>query len=198
MKKKKKKVEQRSERGRRLRELDKLRLTRTQWKGFAQWVLYGLALVLTVVLQNVILNRIALFGLHINLVPCLVGCVCVIEGPDRGSVFALLAGLFWASVGGDYGFVSILVLTMGGMGIGLLLSGWLRVNVLSCVVLCLLLALVNDGIIFLLRLFLHTVRVPQYWRISLPSTLISGVFCPAYYYLFRVFHRVGGAANCSE
>ncbi len=179
-------------------ELQKLRITKKQWKNVLKWVLYAGAFAMTVVLQGVIFSRIPVFGAKVNLVPYFVGCVCIIEGADSGSFFALLASLAWALYGGDFGFVSVLVLTCGGMGLGLLMRDLLQKQILTCVLCCFVLCLCHDSAIFLLRLYLNTVAARQYFRILLPSTLLGALSCPVFYYLFGAIHRMGGNTAWNE
>ncbi len=180
-----------------LQQLQKLRITRQQWIIILKWALYAAAFIFTLVIQGVILNRHPLFGIRVNLVPYFVGCVCVIEGADAGSVFALVVSLAWALSGGDLGFVSILVLTLGGMGLGIAMENLLREHVVTCIVCCFVLCLCHDSVIFLLRLFLHTVTARQYFRILVPGVLLGIPSCPVFYYLFRLIHRVGGGSKWS-
>ena len=179
-------------------QLQKLRITRQQWRTLLKWALYAVAFIAALVIQGVILSRHPLFGVKVNLVPWFVGCVCFIEGGDSGSIFALIVSLAWALSGSDLGFVSILVLTCGSMGLGLLMQNYLRPHLITCVVLCLILALCHDSAIFLLRLFLHTVTPRQYLRICLPGTLLGLPSSVLFYYLFGPIHRVGGGAAWNE
>ncbi len=181
-----------------LAQLKKLRITKKQWKTILKWTLYACALVATLVLQGVILSRLPVLGAKVNLVPYFVGCVCIIEGADSGSLFALLASLVWALSGGDLGFVSILVLTCGSMGVGLLMQKLLRRQLLSCILCCFALSLCHESAIFLLRLFLRTVTPWQYLRLALPSILLGIPSCPVFYYLFRAIHRVEGESKWNE
>lgn len=172
----------------------KLHITRLQWRIFLKWALYAAAFLATVVLQTVILSRLPVFGAKVNLVPYFIGCVCIIEGADSGSVFALITSLVWAMSSGDLGYVSILVLTCGGMGLGLLMQKLFRRQLLTCIALCFALSLCHESAIFLLRLFLDAAAGSQFFRILIPGVLLGIPSCPVFYYLFRVIHRVGGNA----
>lgn len=177
-----------------LSQIKKLHITRSQWRIFLKWALYAAAFVATVVVQSVILSRLPVFDAKVNLVPYFIGCVCLIEGADSGSIFALITSLVWALSGGDLGYVSILVLTCGGMGIGLLVKRFLRLQLLTCIICCLLLSLCHESVIFLLRLFLKTATAQQYFRILIPGVLLGIPSCPVFFYLFRAIHRVGGSS----
>ena len=172
--------------------LQKLRITKKQGRTLLKWVLYAAVLVVIVVVQGVILSRLPLFGAKVNLLPCYVMCVCIVEGADRGGVFALFASLVWALSGAQLGAVSILVLTLGGLAAGILMERLLRDNLVTCVLCCLAVTLVHESAILLLLLFLGQVTPFQYVRILLPGAAFSVVPCPAFYYLSRAITRVGG------
>lgn len=175
------------------RRLQKLRITKKQGRTLLKWALYAAVLVAIIVVQGVVLSRLPLFGARLNLICCYVVCVCVVEGPDRGGVFALCASLVWALSGAQLGFVSILVLTLGGMLCAIAMERLLRDNLATCAICCFAVSLVHESAIFLLLLFLHRVTGYQYLRILLPSVLFSMVGCPAFYYLARAITRVGGS-----
>ncbi len=182
----------------RLSQLKKLRITRNQWRCILKWALYSLSLVGILVIQSVILSRLPVLGAKVNLVPWFVGCVCFIEGPDSGSIFALLSSLVWALSGGDLGFVSILVLTFGGMGIGLLVERLFRRQIFVCMACCLLLSLCHEGAIFALRLYLHTVTPAQFFYILIPGVLLGIPACPVFFYLCRAICRTEGGRLWNE
>ena len=96
--------------------LSKLYLTQKQRRTALHWALYGLVLLVLSVLQDVILCHVRLFGASTELVPCAIFLICVLEGAEKGSVFALVASLaylFSGSAPGAYAMVFITVLAIG-------------------------------------------------------------------------------------
>ena len=67
-------------------------------RNFAiKWLLYGLATLLFVVLQSLLLNHITLWGIHPFLLPLIVALATMWEG-NEGVVFSLIFGLDRKSV----------------------------------------------------------------------------------------------------
>ena len=75
--------------------LSKLQLTKLQQKQVLKWALYGLLLLILSVLQDVVLCRLRLWGGTTDLLPCAIFTICLLEGTERGSVFALVASFFY-------------------------------------------------------------------------------------------------------
>lgn len=173
--------------------LQKLRITKRQARSLVKWAVYAALLGVLLVIQGVILSRLPIFGVKLNLIPCYILCVCVVEGADRGGVFALLAGTVWALCGADLGPVSIIVLTIWGLLTGILMERLFRNNIFTCLLCCFGGCLVNETVTFFLLLFLGRVTAFQYVRIALPAVAMSMVGCPIFYYLSRLITRIGGS-----
>ena len=99
----------------------KLLLTRLQRRGVLKWSLYALVLVALSVLQDVLLCRVRIFGASTELVPCGIFLICILEGMERGSVFALIASLIYLFSGSAAGVYSIVFITALAVGVS-----WLR------------------------------------------------------------------------
>lgn len=93
--------------------LAKLFLTPTQRRSLLKWTLYALVLVVLAVVQDVLLSRVHIFGATSELVPCGIFLICILEGIERGSIFALVSSLvylFSGTAAGNYSVVFITVL----------------------------------------------------------------------------------------
>lgn len=91
----------------------KLFLTPTQRRSLLKWTLYAVVLVVLSVVQDVLLSRVRLFGATSELVPCGIFLICILEGIERGSIFALassLVYLFSGTAAGNYTVVFITVI----------------------------------------------------------------------------------------
>lgn len=71
------------------------RLTRQQRLRLTKWALYALTVMLCLVIQDVVLARLFLFGATADLAVCAIAVITVLEGTEAGSVFVLLASLFY-------------------------------------------------------------------------------------------------------
>lgn len=94
----------------------KLYLTHKQRKSILKWALYGALLLALSLLQDVVLCKLRLFGATTELVPVGIFLICILEGAETGSIFALvssLAYLFSGTAAGPYSMVLITVLAIG-------------------------------------------------------------------------------------
>lgn len=73
--------------------LKTLRMTQQQRLRLLKWGLYVLSIVLALVIQNVIMSRVRIFGTTTDLPVCVILLIAVLEGTEVGSVFVLLASL---------------------------------------------------------------------------------------------------------
>ena len=105
---------------------EKLLLTRLQRKEARKWFLYGLVLLVLSVLQDVLLSRMRVFGATTELVPCAIFMICLLEGLERGSVFALVASLLYLFSGTAAGIYSMVLITALAVAVMLLRQSWLQ------------------------------------------------------------------------
>ena len=89
----------------------KLYLTKKQRRSILRWALYALVLLVASVVQDVMLSRMKLFGATTDLVPCGIILICILEGAQKGSVFALVASMLHMFAGGMPGAYSMVFLT---------------------------------------------------------------------------------------
>lgn len=133
--------------------LSHLYITGIQRRKLLLWGLYGAVLVLLSVVQDVLLCRVRVLGATTDLVPCAIILISILEGPERGSVFSLVASalyLFSGMAPGVYAMVIITVLSVFG---GIIRQGYLQKRFFS-VALCVAAAtLIYEMGIFLLGLF---------------------------------------------
>jgi hypothetical protein len=92
--------------------LSRLMLTKKQQKTLFKWVFYGLFLVALSVVQDVLLSRVRLFGATTELVPCAIFLICLMEGTQRGSIFALVASFIYLRSGSAPGPHVLVLITV--------------------------------------------------------------------------------------
>ena len=93
--------------------LSKLYLTKLQRQNLLKWFLYGLLLLILSLLQDVVLCRFRLFGATTELVPIGIFIISILEGTQRGCVFALVASIlymFSGTAAGPHAMVAITVM----------------------------------------------------------------------------------------
>ena len=147
------------------------KLTRLQKLRLLKWALYTLIVVMSLVLQDVIMSQMRLFGATTDLAVGSILLITVIEGTEVGSLFVLIAALVYWFSGSAPTPLCIFLLTAFGIGATMFRQMfWHRSR--GTVTLCACLALT------LYELGLFGVGVFQgltYWG-RLPAFLLTSVY----------------------
>ena len=93
----------------------KLLLTQKQRRSVLKWLLYSLTCVAGLVLQDSMLAQLRLLGGCFELAPALIILICVLEGTENGSVFALVASMIYVFSGTGQDRYCILYLTLAAV-----------------------------------------------------------------------------------
>ena len=168
-------------------------LTQRQWRGILKWSLHSLLFLLVLTFQDVVLAKHPVFGVKLSLVPLLLICVCIREGPEGGGLFTLLAALFWCLSGADYGNLSLAILPICSILAAVLCRALLKVRFLPTFLCCLAISLTNETVIFIFKLILSGVAPENYQRVLLPRVGLSILTLPLLYYAVKAIHRTGGS-----
>lgn len=104
----------------------KLLLTPKQRKSVLKWLLYSLICVAGLVLQDSMLSRVRLLGGGFELAPALIILICVLEGCENGSVFALAGSMVYVFSGSGQDRYCILLLTLAAVLAAAFRQGYLR------------------------------------------------------------------------
>lgn len=92
------------------------RMTQLQRLRLSKWLLYVLTIVAALVLQDVIMSQISIFGATTDLAVCVILMITVIEGTEVGSLFVLFASLFYYFSGSAPMAACVGLLTFWGIG----------------------------------------------------------------------------------
>lgn len=168
--------------------LDKLVLTQKQRRSLLKWTLYALVLLALSILQDVLLSRVRLWGGTTELVPCGIFLICILEGMERGSVFALTASLVYLFSGSAAGAYSVVFITVLAVLVTAFRQGYLQAG-FGAAVLCTGIAmLVYELSIFSITLFLGQVRPANF-----PGFLVTAILTmPAIPALYPIILSIGG------
>jgi hypothetical protein len=173
--------------------LDKLYITPRQWLQIARWSIYAALFLFAMMVQTVVLGNRLIFGVHPELIPVVITCVCLREGPERGGLFALLTSLIWCLSGADMGSVSIAVLTivpvLGALACRTVLANRFAPTLLFCF----LTLLGNQGVIFCILLLLGRLAATAFLAQVVPCVLVSVVTMPLFYWLVKTIARIGAS-----
>lgn len=173
--------------------LSKLFITQKQRRGILKWSLYALVLLVLSVLQDVILCRVSIFGATTDLVPCGIFVICVVEGAEKGCVFALCASMLYLFSGTAPGVYAPVFITALAVAVSIFRQAYLQKS-LSAAMLCVGFALaVYELALFLIGLFLG-LTVPA--RIGgFGVTFLLSVLCvPLLYPVCLSIETIGGEA----
>ena len=171
--------------------LDKLYITPRQWMRILRWSLYFLLVVAVMMLQTVLIGNRLIFGVKLDLIPLVLFCVCLREGPDRGGVFCLLSSLFLALSGADQGALLIFLLTVLPVLASLLMRKIFVMHFLSTLVTCGVLLLLTQSVCFVFRLMNGATAGSLYFTRLLPMVVVSLLFQPVIYWLVKSIGKIG-------
>ena len=172
---------------------DKLRLTPLQRKSVLKWMLYSAVCVAGLVLQDSMLARLRLFGGCFDVTPALIVLICVLEGSENGSLFALLASMVYVFSGTGQGHYCIAMLTLAAVLATAFRQSYLRRGAgsdLICV----------GGAMVLYEMAVFTAGVVQgltyraRWGVFLMTAIISTLAAGAVYTLLKYIGTIGGNA----
>ena len=158
-----------------------------------KWLVYGLGLLLLWLMDAYILPRFPLFGFTPMLLPLAAAAVAVLEGAFAGAGFGLSVGLLWElTYPGGFGGL-IIGLTAAGMAMGVVSQYALRQSFPGFLVCSAGLLFLLDGLRTLLRLLTHTASLGQLLSVAIPECLLTMLWSPVVWLVFRAVHRrVGG------
>lgn len=171
--------------------ISKLYLTQAQRKTMLKWFLIGLMLTVVSVLQDVVLCRIRLYGATTAMVPCAIFLIAVMEGAERGSVFALVASFVYQFSGSAPGMYAMVLLTGFAVAASIFRQSYLQKSFGSDL-LCTALAMVAYELAvfcvgYLLGLTILS-RLPGF----LLTAVMSVICAPVLYPIVRATESIGG------
>lgn len=173
--------------------LNKLYLTQKQRKTLLKWVLYGVILLVLSVLQDTIFCHIRFWGARLDLVPCAIILICVVQGAESGSIFILTASALFLFTGTAPGAYVIAYMTILGLTVTLLRQSYLR-NGFSAVMLCTAAAyLLYELAVFFTGLYLQQTTLDKLYRFLLTAGLTFPL-APMLYPITLAVDKVGGEA----
>ncbi|MBQ7345462.1 MAG: hypothetical protein IJW45_05310 [Oscillospiraceae bacterium] len=171
--------------------LGKLLLTRKQRKTLLRWTLFSLVCLVALLLQDVVMSRVSIFGATTDLVPCCILTICILQGAESGCIFALSASVFFFLSGSSPGAQCIPLITALAVFAAMFRQAYLRQG-FATLMLCLSLSL--------LVYELATFGIGAFLGYTLPARL--GSFCisclitlatvPLSYPILKAIGKIGG------
>ena len=172
-------------------QLNKLWPTPQQQLRMLQWLLYAAVCLVGLLAQDVVLYRLDLAGGCTDLVPCLILMVTVMQGGERGSVFALVLSVLYFFSGSAAGFYVIPLLTAVAVFAAIFRQAFLRRG-LWAIVLCTALGLVLYELgLFGVTLFLKLTTGARVGA-TLLTALLTLLAVPVFYPVLLAIGKLGG------
>lgn len=166
-------------------------LTERQRKSLLKWGLYGAFLLVLSVVQDVLLSRVRLAGATTELVPCAIFLVCILEGTEQGSVFALIASVLYLFSGTAPGPYSMVFITGLSVGVSIFRQAFLQQG-FSAAMLCTCVAMVVYTVAnFAFGLFLGLTILPRFPGFLITAGL-SLLAVPVLYPVLQAISKLGG------
>lgn len=134
--------------------LSKLYITPIQRRAILKWVLYALVLVVLGLLQDVALCNFRLFGATTELVPCAIILICLLEGPQNGCVFTLIAALFYWFSGAALGAFAMVMITVLSILVSMFRQSYLQKGFGAAMLCTVFAVVVYEMAMFLLGAFM--------------------------------------------
>ena len=171
--------------------LKRLYMTKQQRLELLKWGLYTVVCLLLLVVQDVILCRVSIFGGGTDLCVSAILLITVLEGTETGSIFALVASLVYLFTGSAPGPYCVAVICFLGIGASLFRQlFWQRT--FTSTLLCSGLAMViYEMAVFFVGL---AMRLTLFSRIGIftMTGLISWAVMLPLYPLFYNIGKIGG------
>ena len=170
---------------------DRLYLTKKQRRELLKWSLYALLLLALSVLQDVLLSRVRFFGVTTELVPVGIFLICLLEGLESGSVFALVASCMYQFSGTPGGTYSIVFITFLCVLVTMLRQAYLQRGFGSALLLTALAMVLYELLSLFIGAFLGLTAFSRITGFLLTAGL-SLVAVPAVYPIALSIGKIGG------
>ena len=169
----------------------KLYLTPQQQRRYLKWILLSLLCMVMLVLQDVLFSRMSLYGATVDMVPCVLMMICVVQGAENGCVFMLAGALFYWCAGSAPGVYVILLIPMLGTVAAAFRQAYLRKG-FRTTMMCTAAGLVLYEILsFLAALLLGVTHVGRWW-VMVISTGLTLLTLPLVFALVWGICKIGG------
>lgn len=171
--------------------LKRLYLTRQQRKRLLKWGLYAAVCVLLLVIQDVIMCHVSIFGGTTDLAVSAILLITVLEGSENGSIFVLAASLLYLFSGSSPGPYCVALLTCLGIGATLFRQAFWHRNVSSTVLCGGAAVMLYEMAVFVVGLLMRLTLLNRVGVFAVTGLLSWAVMLPLYP-LFYAIGKIGG------
>lgn len=171
--------------------LGKLLLTKRQRQTFLRWFLFAAVCVVALIVQDVIMSRVRIFDTTTDLVPCCILAVCILQGGESGSVFALIGALLFYFSGSSPGLSCIPLITTLGIFGAIFRQAYLRQGFFTLMLCLTVTMLLYELGTFGIGLFLEY-TIPSRLQAFCLSGLMTLAVVPVLYPVLMSIGKIGG------
>lgn len=169
----------------------KLYLTHKQRRSILKWTLYGVLLVALSLLQDAVLCKFRVMGATTELVPVGIFVICILEGAETGSIFALVSSLLYLFSGTAAGPYTMLFITVLAVGVTIWRQAYLQKGFAAALLCAASATLVLQLLQFVVGLFLQA-TIPSRFTGFLITAGLSMVAIPVLYPIALSIESIGG------
>lgn len=171
--------------------LNKLYITKKQRTTILKWLLMTLALTVVCVIQDVALSRLKLWGTTFDLLAATLLLVCILQDPEIGSIFVLIASAVYGFSGSAPGYYVIALLTLIGVFFAIVRHCYLHTSFGSTMLCTAAAILIYEMALFGIGLFFGYTTVTRLTGFLIKAG-ISLAAMPLMYPIFAAICKIGG------
>lgn len=171
--------------------LKKLYITPKQRRRIGKWLLMSLMLLAVCVVQDVILSRIKLWGTTFDLMAATLLLTCILQDPEYGSIYVLVASAVYSFTGTAPGYYVIALITVIGVLVAIVRFCYLHTGFGSAMVCTAGAILLYELSLFAIGLFFGYITLGR-WTTYLIKTGITVAVMPLLYPIFHGILKIGG------
>ncbi len=171
--------------------LSKLYITPLQRRAILKWALYGIVILVLSLLQDVVLCNFRPFGAGLELVPCAIILVCLLEGSQNGCIFVLLASLYYWFSGATLGAFAMVLITVLSIFVAMFRQAYLQKGFGAAMLGTAFAVTVYEMALFLLGAFMGLTPWGRFWAFLLTAGM-SLLAAPVLYPILLSIESIGG------
>lgn len=169
----------------------RLYLSPAQQRRYLKWILLTVLAVLALLLQDVVFSRVSVYGSTVDLVPCALMVICVMQGIESGCVFLLAGALVYYFSGSSPGVYVILLIPVLGCVAAAFRQAYLRKGFRTTMMCSGIAVVLYELISFLAALVLGVTRLNRF-NVIIGTAIMSLISLPVLFLLVRGIAKIGG------
>ena len=169
----------------------RLYMSPQQQRKYIKWILLAIMTVLSLILQDVVFGRVSIYGSTVDLVPCMLMVICVMQGIESSCVFLLISSLVYYLSGSAPGVYVILLIPLLGCIAAAFRQAYLRKGFRTTIMCAGTGMVLYEIISFLAALVLGVTRLARF-GVILGTAALSALTLPVIFLLVRAIAKIGG------